>query len=123
MGQTECVSFCLIVPSCGVCAVEMGRKYFPCYSAVIDKYVLDDDPVELNDEANLEDQLLKKRRFAEIKGILQDSSPKAKANDQKKTEKPLKINKKSRTQDSTVVSSSSSTSSSRNTSDSMVTKL
>ncbi|KAG0555906.1 hypothetical protein KC19_11G011600 [Ceratodon purpureus] len=103
--------------------VEVGRRYFPCYSAVIDKYVLDDDPVEMNDEGNPEDQLLKKRHFAEIKGILQDSSTKSKTNDQKKIAKPLKTKKKPRVQDSTVVSSSSSTSSSRGTSGSMVTKL
>lgn len=108
---------------CGICAVEVGRRYFPCYSAVIDKYVLDDDPVEMTEEADLENQLLKKRHFAEIKCILQDSSPKAKANDQKKTEKPQKMNKKPRVQDSTGLSSSSSTSSSRGTSGSMVTKL
>jgi hypothetical protein len=37
--------------------------------------VLDDDYVEPNDEGNIEEQLLKKRHFAELKGILQDSFP------------------------------------------------
>ena len=96
------------------CAVEMGRKYFPCYAAVIDKYVLDDDYVEPNDEGNIEEQLLKKKHFAELKGILQDSFPKAKVDEHKKMEQ--KYN--SRTQDSPQPSPSSS---SGGTSGSMVT--
>lgn len=94
----------------------MGRKYFPCYSAVIDKYVLDDDYVEPNDEGNIEEQLLKKRHFAELKGILQDSFPKAKVDEHKKMEK----HKQPRiSQD--APSSSSSTSSSRGTTGTMGT--
>lgn len=97
----------------------MGRTYFPCYSAVIDKYVLDDDYVEPNDEGDIEEQLLKKRHFAELKGILQDSFPKAKVDEHKKMEK----HKRPHSQGGPQPSSSSSTSSSRGTSSSMVTKL
>lgn len=106
-----------LIRLCVNCAVETARRYFPCYSAVIDKYVLDDDYVEPNDEGNIEEQLLKKRHFAELKDILQDSFPKAKVDEHKKMEK-LKIR---RIHD--APSSSSSTSSSRGTSDSMVTRM
>jgi len=78
--------------------------------------VLDDDYVEPNDEGNIEEQLLKKRHFAELKGILQDSFPKAKVDEHKKMER----HKRPRTQE--APSSSSSTSSSRGTSDSMGTR-
>jgi len=94
----------------------MGRRYFPCYAAVIDKYVLDDDYVEPNGEGNIEEQLLKKKHFAELKGILQDSFPKAKVDEHKKMEK----HKQPRTQD--APSSPSSTSSTRGTSGSMGTR-
>jgi hypothetical protein len=107
-----------------VCAVEMGRKYFPSFSAVIDKYVLDDDPIDPTDE-NIEAQLLKKRHFAELKGMLKDSFPKGKGSDDHKkapTEDPVKTVKKPRTV-LAVASSSSSTSSSRGTSGSMITKI
>lgn len=108
---------------CGICAAVMGRRYFPSFSAVIDKYVLDDDFLEPADEGSIEDQLLKKRHLAEIKGILQDSCPKSKGNKHKITAENSMKNtlKKPRMLD--APSSSSSTSSSRGTSGSMVTKL
>ncbi|XP_024359583.1 regulatory protein NPR4 [Physcomitrium patens] len=101
-------------------AVEMGRRYFPCYSAVIDKYVLDDDYVEPNDEGNIEEKLMKKRHLAELKDILQDSFPKSKVDEHKMAERGMEKNKRPRMQDGS--SSSSSSSSSRSTSGSMVTK-
>lgn len=49
--------------------VEMGCRYFLCYLVVIDKYVLDDDYVEFNDEGNIEEKFMKKRYFVELKDI------------------------------------------------------
>lgn len=107
-------TFCSFILLCVNCAVEMGRKCFPCYSAVIDKYVLDDDYVEPNDEGDIEEQLLKKKHFAELKVILQDSFPKAKVDEHKKMEKHKRPHPKP--------SSSSSSSSSLGTNCSIMTK-
>lgn len=108
----------------------MGRKYFPSFSAVIDKYVLDDDLADPMDDTNMEAQLLRKKRFAELTGILQDSVQKTKNISSEKSlkahEKPVKAHEKpvkAQKKPAAVLSSSSSTSSSRGTSGSMITKM
>jgi hypothetical protein len=89
---------------------------------MIDKYVLDDDWNELSQKAS-EEQLLKKRRYVELKSILQDAFLKDKADMDKKASKATEKQKKSRSRSDVPLSSSSSTSSSRGTGGSLVTKL
>lgn len=92
------------------CAVESGRRVFPKYSAVVDKYVLeDDDWTDLFDKGITEDQIMKKRQFQELKAILQGYV----------VEKQNEKQKKPRRQEVVLSSSSSSTSSSS----SLITRL
>jgi len=81
--------------------------------------VLDDDLLDLVDEGNIEAQLLKKSRFAELKGLLQDPFPEGKVSNDNGHKKRQEMLKKPRLLD-VVPSSSSSTSSSRGTGVSMV---
>ena len=54
------------------CAVEAGRKVYLKYSAVVDKYVLeDDDWTDLVDKSITEDHIMKKRQRQELKATLQ----------------------------------------------------
>lgn len=85
------------------CAVEAGRRVYPKYSAVVDKYVLeDDDWTDLVDKSITEDQIMKKRQFQELKATLQGYV----------IEKQNEKQKKPRKQEVVLPSSSSSTSSS-----------
>ncbi|XP_024403980.1 BTB/POZ domain and ankyrin repeat-containing protein NPR1 [Physcomitrium patens] len=105
-------------------AAEVARKYFPCYSAVIDKYVLDDDYVEPDEDCSVEDQLVKKKHFAELKGILQDCFSKGKVEEIKKAKKPIeKPIEEQRNPRTPNLPSSSSSTSSRGTSGSMISKV
>lgn len=89
----------------------MGHRFFPCCSEVIDKYVADDDLMDMTEKANSEEEILHKRRYAELKDILQNAFLKDKADlDKRKKVRKLDV----------TLSSSSSTSSSRG---SLVTKL
>lgn len=103
-------------------AAATARRFFPRYSEIIDKYVLDDDWNELSQKAS-EEQLLKKRRYVELKSILQDAFLKDKADMDKKASNATEKQKKSRSRLDVTLSSSSSTSSSRGTGGSLVTKL
>ena len=54
------------------CAVEAGRRVYPKYFAVVDKYVLeDDDWTDLVDKSITEDHIMKKRQRQELKATLQ----------------------------------------------------
>jgi len=120
--RLEC-SIILVVWGIFVAAL-MGRRYFPSFSAVIDEYVLDDDLMDLVDEGNIDEeaQLLKKRHFAELKGLLQDSFPEGEVrNDNSHKMRKEVLKKQPRKMLDEVPSSSSSTSTSRGTGGSMVT--
>ena len=92
------------------CAVEAGRRVFPKYSAVVDKFVLEDeDWNDLFEKGITEDQIMKKRQFQELKAILEGCV----------IEKQNEKQKKPRRQEVVLSSSSSSTSSSS----SLITRL